>query len=883
MATHFEGPAIYPLSDSPQDLRTGDVNGDGVLDAVVICGFSSESSQVFLYFGRGDGTFSGPATYSDLHKPRALSLADFNRDGADDIAVYGGGGDDYTLVILSWDGATGLQRLLAQPGGHYVREMEAADFNRDGRPDLVMGDTGEDRVKVMLGNGDGSFQNPLLIPIEYPSRLAVVDTNHDGCQDIITVDDAISDTVSVVLGNGDGTFQQSLEIKVEGIVAESVHPLDWDRDGNIDLVIPSRFDGVFMHRGMGDGRFQTPVLVMGLPAGNLSIGDITGEGWDDILLGSGGVQAVTWRISASNMLSGGIVLSPMDENLRTSRLADLNKDGRLDFLVLNGMPDAELYIWLNRKTPTRQGFYMTYPEWCSSGDKHIHEIPLGETITLQPWVTTDYSSNIDPVAGTAYVQLDLKSIRTITLPEGNDQSFDLNGLTAGFHNLTLRYSGSSSHLSGTSSSLQLAVKGTSVTSLKTEPVTSVYGMAAQGLITVSANTGVAPGGLVRVWLDGNYLTGEILDSQGTASFSLPQLPPGIYRLRAVYEGDFAHYYSFVDDISHTVEKAPTTCSVSVSATAVNAGEPVQVSSTVQAVPQTLGTPTGMVSYQNQSGTLSAASLSDGQHSGTLTLPAGTHLLSASYEGDSNFLGCTSSAVSVTVQSPLAVFSSAWGFARIAPDSLASAYGTGFADSAIAASDSLETELNGVTVNVRDSNSINREAQILFVSAQQVNFLVPSATALGLADVTVTSQTGVPSTGTVQVGQTSPGVFTANGTGQGPAAAYAVRQTMDGQRSVQYAFECQTGRGCLASPLEFGEPEDVRVLVSYGTGFRHASEVSAFIDGEPVSVHYAGAQSQFAGLDQINLDLPWTLAGRGEVIVTLLADGIVSNSVAVNLQ
>src|SRR5262249_28411722 len=86
------------------------------------------------------------------------------------------------------------------------------------------------------------------------------------------------------------------------------------------------------------------------------------------------------------------------------------------------------------------------------------------------------------------------------------------------------------------------------------------------------------------------------------------------------------------------------------------------------------------------------------------------------------------------------------------------------------------------------------------------------------------------------------------------------------------------------PIQLGR--DPVYLVLYGTGIRHRSSdsgVVCFVNGLNLSVVYSGSQSQFPGLDQVDVLLPSTLAGSGEVKVTLRVDGQLSNSVTVFLQ
>jgi uncharacterized protein (TIGR03437 family) len=80
------------------------------------------------------------------------------------------------------------------------------------------------------------------------------------------------------------------------------------------------------------------------------------------------------------------------------------------------------------------------------------------------------------------------------------------------------------------------------------------------------------------------------------------------------------------------------------------------------------------------------------------------------------------------------------------------------------------------------------------------------------------------------------------------------------------------------PVRFGG--DRLYLDLYGTGWRYALGESVRVEmgGESLTPLFAGAQPEFAGLDQITLELPARLAGRGRVEVVVTADGVRSNAV-----
>ena len=91
------------------------------------------------------------------------------------------------------------------------------------------------------------------------------------------------------------------------------------------------------------------------------------------------------------------------------------------------------------------------------------------------------------------------------------------------------------------------------------------------------------------------------------------------------------------------------------------------------------------------------------------------------------------------------------------------------------------------------------------------------------------------------------------------------------------------RSCLAAPLNLGNAGDTLYVELYGTGIRGAASVQCFVAGQSVPVLYAGLVAAYPGLDQINISIPKSLAGLGDVRLYVVADGVASNVVGLNIQ
>ncbi len=225
---------------------------------------------------------------------------------------------------------------------------------------------------------------------------------------------------------------------------------------------------------------------------------------------------------------------------------------------------------------------------------------------------------------------------------------------------------------------------------------------------------------------------------------------------------------------------------------------------------------------------------------------------------------------------------------LASDSIVAAFGSDLATTtAVATTLPLPTTLGGTRVSIIDAAGVEHQAALFFVSPQQVNYQIPPRAALGQARIRITNANGQTSTGWMQINQVAPGLFSANASGSGVAAAAVVRVTADNQQRFESAvrYDLLQNR-FVAVPIDLGPENEQVFLVLFGTGIRNRaslSSVSAKVAGEPVEVLYAGEQGGFVGLDQINLRLPRSLIGRGEVDVVLTVNGRSTNPVQISIR
>jgi uncharacterized protein (TIGR03437 family) len=257
--------------------------------------------------------------------------------------------------------------------------------------------------------------------------------------------------------------------------------------------------------------------------------------------------------------------------------------------------------------------------------------------------------------------------------------------------------------------------------------------------------------------------------------------------------------------------------------------------------------------------------------------------SSLFEGkgtDDESWGLDNVRVSSNSDAPIAA-SAAAPSVGLAAQAFGSIYGLGLAAASAAASGQpWPVTLGGASVTIG-----GRAAPLLYVSPIQINFEIPVGITAG--DVSLSVQTGLGSTLNffAKVAAIAPGLFTANGDGRGVVAASAIRVIAGSTSQIPLpVFRCGDAPGsCVSVPIQLGLDTPTFVAL-YGTGIRGGppGSVAVLIDGAPVPVLYAGPQLEYDGLDQINIALPLTLRGAGEVDVVVEAGGVLSNTARIQI-
>jgi hypothetical protein len=349
--------SVIPVGKAPGSIAITDVNRDGNPD-IVVANTADETVSILLGDGKGHFTSAPGSPFPCGKSPNDIAVADMNRDGNPDLVIANT--ETPYITILLGDGKGGFKPSPRSPFATesypHVHGVAVADFNGDGKPDVATDSWGRNQILMFLGDGAGNLNlpgKPFNTGKRPYERLRSADFNKDGKPDIVTTDLDIN-AVSILLGNGKGELREAPGSPFPaGAAPWAVAIDDMNHDGNADLVIlPYERDvtdpkqvGVTVLLGDGKGGFTkmsgSPFSLAGCSGPDrVATGDFNGDRFRDIAVTCAQNNGLLLYMGSKE---GGFHVSTQEVKTGWDGLAaaDLNHDGKDDIVVSNSTPDAD--------------------------------------------------------------------------------------------------------------------------------------------------------------------------------------------------------------------------------------------------------------------------------------------------------------------------------------------------------------------------------------------------------------------------------------------------------------------------------------------------------------------------------------------------------------
>ncbi|MCI0365144.1 MAG: FG-GAP-like repeat-containing protein [Phycisphaerales bacterium] len=285
----------------------------------------------------------------------SMVLGDLDRDSHLDI-LYG---TDYGSLVYFRGSASwwefdppvviNLPFATPPPGGTWlINALATADCNEDGDRDLVIGDTqgsggaAIQRIHVMLGNGDGTFQPATAWGPNIVSAIDFAIADFDGDDNLDIMCGTLQTTFTVIWGAGDGTFPMFNQVATGLSFTDHVDAADIDLDGDVDAVLDHTQAPDLILRNNGDGTFaQEQFAVTSLFAFGETFGLLNGDAWPDMVVAhtSSGNESVYVLINDGTghfpmFVQYPITSLPQESFVGSKPLVvDLDGDARLEIII----------------------------------------------------------------------------------------------------------------------------------------------------------------------------------------------------------------------------------------------------------------------------------------------------------------------------------------------------------------------------------------------------------------------------------------------------------------------------------------------------------------------------------------------------------------------
>jgi hypothetical protein len=343
---NFSSPTAYQVPGAPVSLAVGDTNQDGILD--VATANSSNNNDISVLLGKANGTLQVPTNISlgSSPTPVAVTTGDLNGDGIPDLVVVNHNTNQISVLLATGVGTYGSPTTYNV--GTSPVAVALGDLLGNGVNDIVVANQGSNTVTVLWNNGSGAFTTSTTLNVgNTPTGVAVGDFNRDGLGDIAVSHNggtASTSGVTILLNLGSKTFAPGTEVD-QGVPAAAIVAADFNNDNKLDLAIAENqaqgFVDILTGNGKGGFGLTGHISTIDHPT-SLAVGDLNRDGFLDIVVG-GGTSNITSTGNLGALLNTGGSFSSQTSVFQTVHdartvlgnvaVTDINQDSFPDVVV----------------------------------------------------------------------------------------------------------------------------------------------------------------------------------------------------------------------------------------------------------------------------------------------------------------------------------------------------------------------------------------------------------------------------------------------------------------------------------------------------------------------------------------------------------------------
>ena len=337
----FQPYVVFSIAESAEAVSVGDFNHDGRNDAAV----STSEGNLLIYTQNVSNGLNSPVTYAAGSRPESLAVGDLNNDGWDDLVVTNFSSSTISVFLQQANGTLANRVTYTTNSG--PDSVAVGDVNNDGLDDVVVSHWTAGNIGVFIQNINGTLDAKIAYtsPTAGYDDIAIGDVNGDGLNDVVKMNgQGLNPDLSIYLQNGSGTLNAAVSYSLpgNGILGGGIGIGDLTGDGKQDIAmsyggnIPSAFVAVFV-QGQ-DGTLQSPVSYSSYDIPKpVEVVDVNLDGLADVVTLHSGWQRVGVYPQENNGTLGSYSLytsrSAASYGPQGLAIGDINQDNLPDVLM----------------------------------------------------------------------------------------------------------------------------------------------------------------------------------------------------------------------------------------------------------------------------------------------------------------------------------------------------------------------------------------------------------------------------------------------------------------------------------------------------------------------------------------------------------------------